>query len=162
PRATAAVVGTSIAHLSRATEAPPPPPPPPPPPGGPRPRGRGPPPAPRNPAPVFSLREMTPPRAVFAPQGPPPRRGGGGGPSGGRGAMQEAYSRLQYLLEERGLTRAELQRRIADRERTLNVKTLYRLADPDRPLERIDLRTAGAVCRALGVTLGDLVVFAEA
>jgi DNA-binding Xre family transcriptional regulator len=72
-----------------------------------------------------------------------------------------AYSRLKFLLDERRMTRAELQRRIAAEEHVINVKTLYRLADPDRPLERIDLRTAGAVCRALGVGLGDLVIFAE-
>jgi DNA-binding Xre family transcriptional regulator len=75
--------------------------------------------------------------------------------------VPEAYSRLKFLLEERGLTRAELQRRIADQERVFNVKTLYRLADPDRPLERIDLRVVGAICRILGIGLGDLIIFAE-
>ena len=75
--------------------------------------------------------------------------------------LVEAYSRLKSLLEERSLTRAELQRRITAQERTFNVKTLYRLADPDRPLERVDLRVVGAVCRILGVGLGDLIVFAE-
>src|SRR2546423_10164537 len=75
--------------------------------------------------------------------------------------MQQAYSRLKFLLEEQRLTRAELQRRIAAQAGALNLKTLYRLADPDRPLERIDLRAAVAICRILGVTLADLIVFAE-
>jgi DNA-binding Xre family transcriptional regulator len=73
----------------------------------------------------------------------------------------EAYSRLKFLLEERALSRAELQRRLLARERHFNAKTLYRLADPDQPLERIDLRVAGAICRVLGIGLGDLIVFAE-
>ena len=80
----------------------------------------------------------------------------------GGGAVVEAYSRLKFLLEERSLSRAELQRRITAQERGFNVKTLYRLADPDRPLERVDLRLVGAICRMLGVGLGDLIVFAEA
>lgn len=75
--------------------------------------------------------------------------------------MQAAYSRLKFLLDERRLTRAELQRRLTTQEQAFNVKTLYRLADPDRPLERVDLRVVGAVCRALGIGLGDLIVFSE-
>ncbi len=74
--------------------------------------------------------------------------------------MLQAYSRLKFLLDERALTQAELQRRITAEERAPNVKTLYRLADPDRPLGRVDLRVVGAVCRVLGVGLGDLIVFA--
>ena len=75
--------------------------------------------------------------------------------------MVEAYSRLKFLLEERSLSRAELRRRVTAQERAFNVKTLYRLADPDRPIERVDLRIVGAICRLLGVGLGDLIVFAE-
>ncbi|MGI8913547.1 MAG: helix-turn-helix domain-containing protein [Chloroflexota bacterium] len=75
--------------------------------------------------------------------------------------MPQAYSRLQFLLEEHSLTRADLQRRLAAEDSTVNVKTLYRLADPDRPLERIDLRVVGAICRTLEVKLDDLVVFAD-
>ena len=33
--------------------------------------------------------------------------------------------------------------------------------DPDRPLERINLRVVGAVCRALSIGLGDLIVFTD-
>jgi hypothetical protein len=73
----------------------------------------------------------------------------------------EAYSRLRFLLEERDLSRAELQRRLLAQERHFNAKTLYRLADPDQPLERIDLRVVGAICRVLGIGLGELIAFAE-
>ncbi len=75
--------------------------------------------------------------------------------------MPLAYSRLKFFLDERSLTRAEFRRRLATQDSTFNVKTLYRLADPDRPLERIDLRVVGAICRILDVNLGDLIVFAE-
>jgi DNA-binding Xre family transcriptional regulator len=73
----------------------------------------------------------------------------------------EAYSRLSLLLEERGMTQADLRQRVATEERPPGLRSLARLADPDRPLERIDLRVAGAVCRALGIGLGDLIAFAE-
>lgn len=75
--------------------------------------------------------------------------------------MLAAYSRLKLLLEERSLSRADLQRSLAEREHAVDVKTLYRLADPDRSLERIDLRAVGAICRVLGVGLDELIVFAE-
>ena len=75
--------------------------------------------------------------------------------------MAEAFSRLKFLLDERGLTRAELLRRIGARDRRVNPKTIYRLADPDVPLERIDLHVAGAICEELGVGLSDLIVFSD-
>lgn len=75
--------------------------------------------------------------------------------------MREAYSRLLFLLEQRGLTRAELQRRLAEQDEVTNPRMLARLMDPDRPLERVNLRVVGAVCRVLGIGLGDLIVFAE-
>src|SRR4051812_12958778 len=58
--------------------------------------------------------------------------------------MMEAYSGLKFLLEERSLTPAELQRRIAAGGQPLPLKALHRLADPDRPLERLDMRVVGA------------------
>jgi transcriptional regulator with XRE-family HTH domain len=75
--------------------------------------------------------------------------------------MAEAFSRLKFLLDERGLTRAELLRRIGARDRRVNPKTIYRLADPDLPLERIDLHVAGAICEELGVGLSDLIAFSD-
>jgi DNA-binding Xre family transcriptional regulator len=75
--------------------------------------------------------------------------------------MRQAYSRLKFLLEEHSMTRADLQRRLSTEEATVNVKTLYRLANPNQPLEHIDLRVVGAICRTLDINLGDLVVFTE-
>lgn len=75
--------------------------------------------------------------------------------------MWVAYSRLKFLLDERGLSGAELARRIAADERPSNVKSLYRLCDPDIPLEGIDLRLAGAICRVLEIDLAGLIVFAQ-
>lgn len=75
--------------------------------------------------------------------------------------MYEAYSRLRFLLEERSLSTPELHRRLQAQDERVNTKTLYRLADPDRPLDRVDLRVVGAICRIMGVGLGDLIVFAE-
>ena len=59
------------------------------------------------------------------------------------------------------MTRADLQRQLSAADATVNVKTLYRLADPNQPLERIDLRVVGPICRTLDINLRDLVVFAE-
>ena len=59
------------------------------------------------------------------------------------------------------MTRADLQRELAAQGFQLNVKTLYRLCDPSRPLERIELRSVGALCRVLGLSLNDLIVFSE-
>jgi len=73
--------------------------------------------------------------------------------------MVEAYSRLKFLMAERSLTAAELQRRVAGQEHVFNVKAFYRLADPYRPLERVDLRIVGAICRILAVGLGEVIVF---
>jgi hypothetical protein len=72
-----------------------------------------------------------------------------------------AYSRLKFLLDERSLTPADLNRCLGERGRAVNIRTLARLADPDRSLERIDLRAVGAICQVLGVGLDDLIVFAE-
>jgi DNA-binding Xre family transcriptional regulator len=75
--------------------------------------------------------------------------------------MNQGFSRLKFLLEERQLSRADLRRQIAARDQKVNPKTLTRLADPNLPLERIDLRVAAAICDELGVGLGDLIVFAD-
>ena len=76
--------------------------------------------------------------------------------------MLAAYSRLKFLLDERSLTPADLDRCLGERGHAFSIKTLARLADPDRSVARIDLRAIGAICRLLGVGLDDLIVFAEA
>ena len=75
--------------------------------------------------------------------------------------MQEAYSRLKAVLERQGLTTADLVRRVSEQGVRVNSKSLYRLADPEEPLEKVDMRVIGAVCQALGVGLGDLLTFDE-
>src|SRR5207302_5074266 len=64
--------------------------------------------------------------------------------------------RLRQILEQRGLTIAELERRIEQEygER-VDPKGLYRLAS-DEPMQRADLRIAGAAASVLDVGLGDL------
>lgn len=76
--------------------------------------------------------------------------------------MREAYSRLAFLLEERELTRAALWQRVRDQGDSIDMKTLNRLADPDRPVKLLDTRVADAICRALGIDMGDLLVFVDA
>ena len=75
--------------------------------------------------------------------------------------MQEAFSRLKWVLERQGLTTADLVRRVSEQGDRINAKSLYRLADPEEPLEKVDMRVIGAVCEALGVALGDLLTFDE-
>lgn len=76
------------------------------------------------------------------------------------GATRELYSGLRFLIEDRGFTVAGLARRIAAVGEAVDARTLRRLADPDRPLKQIDTRVLDAVCRALGLDLGDFLVFA--
>src|SRR6184192_2743656 len=70
-----------------------------------------------------------------------------------------AYSRLTRLLSERRMTVPELHRQIRQRGLTANVKSLYRLSTTNRPLERLDLRLAAAICEVLGVSLTELISF---
>lgn len=76
--------------------------------------------------------------------------------------MREAYSRLAFLLEERELTRAALWQRVREQGDSIDMKTLTRLAYPDRPVKLLDTRVADAICRALGIDMGDLLVFVDA
>ena len=75
--------------------------------------------------------------------------------------MREAYSRLSFLLEERGMTRADLQRRLRAQGDSVAVNALNRLVDPDRPIRQVDTRIVDAICRALDIELGDLLAFTE-
>ncbi len=66
------------------------------------------------------------------------------------------YPRLAELLKERGLTVAELGRRIKERFGLgVNAKTLYRLTQA-APVQRADLEVAGATVAILGIGLDDL------
>jgi hypothetical protein len=76
-------------------------------------------------------------------------------------AMVRAFSRLNHLLGEHNWTVPELHRRLHQRGLRVNLKSLYRLNDDRRPLERLDLRVAGAVCQVFQVPLSGLITFEE-
>jgi DNA-binding Xre family transcriptional regulator len=76
--------------------------------------------------------------------------------------MNEAYSRLTFLLAEQGIAPDALRRRLIAKGEAIDERTLARLNDPDRPVKHVQMRVAGAICRALGIELGELFVFAPA
>jgi len=69
------------------------------------------------------------------------------------------YSRLWQILSERQMTVADLDRAITRKGVKLNPKTLYRMADPTAPIERLDTVVAGLICEILGVDLSHLLSF---
>ena len=73
--------------------------------------------------------------------------------------MGQAYSRLKRVLSQQKITIPELQRRIRQRGMSINLKSLYRLSNERQPLERLDMRVAGAICEVCAVSLSDLIVF---
>lgn len=73
--------------------------------------------------------------------------------------MIQAYSQLKRVLSERKMTVPELHRRIAQRGMRVNLKSLYRLSQDRQPLERLDLRVAGAICQVCEVPLSELISF---
>ncbi|MGH9427734.1 MAG: helix-turn-helix domain-containing protein [Terriglobia bacterium] len=73
--------------------------------------------------------------------------------------MTHAYSRLKQVLDERQISVPELHRRITKRGMRINLKSLYRLSYEHQPLERLDLRVAGAICQVCEVPLSDLITF---
>src|SRR3954470_20576659 len=73
--------------------------------------------------------------------------------------MLHAYSRLKSLLREQQLNVPELHRRMGGQGLHVNLKSLYHLGDDSRPLQRLDLRVAGAICEVLGLPLSDLISF---
>jgi hypothetical protein len=75
--------------------------------------------------------------------------------------MVGAFSRLNHLLGEHNWTVPELHRRLRARGLRVNLKSLYRLNDERRALERLDLRVAAAVCEVFQVPLSGLITFAE-
>lgn len=73
--------------------------------------------------------------------------------------MQTGYSQLGSILQQQALTPADLVRRVSEQGDRVNPKSLYRLADSQEPLEKVDMRVIGAVCHALSVQIGDLLTF---
>lgn len=74
------------------------------------------------------------------------------------GNAPEAYSRLRSVLAARNLTVFQLHRELDSAGLPVNIKSLYRLTS-DEPLQKVDLRVAGAVCQACEVEIGDLITF---
>ena len=75
------------------------------------------------------------------------------------GKNDYAYSRLKRILGERNLTVQELHKRIRKGGMRVNLKSLYRLNNESHPVERLDLRVAGAICQACDTPLSELIAF---
>jgi hypothetical protein len=73
--------------------------------------------------------------------------------------MVHAFSQLKRVLGERKLSVPQLQRRLEERGLIVNLKSLYRLAKDDQPLERLNLRVAGMICQVCDVPLSELIAF---
>jgi hypothetical protein len=72
-----------------------------------------------------------------------------------------AYSRLKRLLKQQQLSVPELHRRMRSRGFRVNVKSLYHLTDEDQPVQRLDMRVAGAICQVCAVPLSEWIVFEQ-
>ena len=72
-----------------------------------------------------------------------------------------AYSYLKRLLHQQRLSVPELQRRIQGQGMNVNLKSLYRLTDDRQPVDRLDMRVAGAICLVFAVPLSEWIVFEE-
>lgn len=72
-----------------------------------------------------------------------------------------AYSRLKRLLKLQRMSVPELHRRMGTQGFHVNLKSLYRLSDDTQPLDRLDLRVAGAICQVCATPLSDWIVFEE-
>jgi DNA-binding Xre family transcriptional regulator len=67
-----------------------------------------------------------------------------------------AWSNLKLILAQRNLSVLDLHKKLQKRGVAVNVKSLYRLAEPE-PLWKIDTRIVNAICQTFGLQLGDLV-----
>jgi hypothetical protein len=73
--------------------------------------------------------------------------------------MLHAFSRLKRVLDEQNMTVPALQRRLREQGLRINVKSLYRLSNDRQPLQRLDLRVAGAICQVFALPLSELITF---
>jgi DNA-binding Xre family transcriptional regulator len=76
------------------------------------------------------------------------------------GKRYGAWSTLRTLLAERNLTVLDLHEKVRSQGFEVNKKSLYRLA-ASRPIHKVDMDIARAVCEALGIELGDLIQWQE-
>jgi hypothetical protein len=70
-----------------------------------------------------------------------------------------AYSRLKRLLKQQQLSVPELHRRLRSGGFRVNIKSLYHLSVEDQPVQRLDMRVAGAICQVCAVPLSEWIVF---
>ena len=75
------------------------------------------------------------------------------------GSIIYAYARLKRLLGEPNLTVPELYERARKSGMRVNLKSLYCLNNESQPVERLDLRVAGAICQACDTPLSELITF---
>ena len=73
--------------------------------------------------------------------------------------MIYAYSRLKRILAERNLIVPQLYKRIREGGMRVNLKSLCPLNNGSQPVERLDLRVAGAICQACDTPLSELITF---
>jgi hypothetical protein len=73
--------------------------------------------------------------------------------------MVQAYSRLKRVLTDQNMTVPELHRRMQEQGLRINLKSLYRLGNDRQPLQRLDLRVAGAICQLFDLPLSELIAF---
>jgi hypothetical protein len=71
-----------------------------------------------------------------------------------------AYSRLATILSSRNIAVPELRRQLSKLGVPVNIKSLYRLASPE-PIQKIDLRIVGAICRTYHVGIQEVIDFAK-
>jgi Cro/C1-type HTH DNA-binding domain len=73
--------------------------------------------------------------------------------------MVQAFSHLKRVLAERNMTVLKLHRHLLRKGLRVNLKSLYRLSNDRQPLQRLDLRVAGAICQVFALPLSELIVF---
>ena len=73
--------------------------------------------------------------------------------------MMQAYSQLKSILEQLDVTLTELRQLLQRCRVRVGQRSLSRLTDESRPLERLDMRLASAICEACEVSLSKLIVF---
>ncbi len=76
--------------------------------------------------------------------------------------MDQAYSRLKTVLKQQDATLDELRSLLEATGIRVGSRALARLGDESKPLERLDLRLAGAICQVCEVSLSELIVFRPA
>ena len=73
--------------------------------------------------------------------------------------MVIAFSQLRRVLDDRRMSVSELRRQMLGQGVSVNLKSLYRLNDNQRPIGRLDLRVAGVICQVCQVPLSELIAF---